>query len=71
MPGGQVALQMVSPSEEHGFTVNTPGGQTVQLIFPLPGQTTPGGQGKEQFSTEAGNDHVFAGQKRRVETEGQ
>ena len=43
----------------------------MQLIFPLPGQTTPVGQGKLQLTWEPGKDHVLGGQKRRVEYVGQ
>ena len=52
---------MVSPSAEQGLTVNTPGAQTVQLIFPFPGQITPLGQGRVQPDVEPGSDHVLGG----------
>jgi len=55
-------LQMVSPRAEQGLTVKTPAGQTLQLIFPFPGHTTPVGQGRVQL-VEPGRDHVLGGQK--------
>ena len=64
MPGGQVVLQMVSPADEHGRTVKTPAAHTEQLILPLPGHTTPTGQGRVQLR-EPGKDQVFGGQKKR------